>query len=395
MTEDTQAVETTVTEEPAEVATEPKAEPAPAPEKDLSPRDALREAAKKLGSEPPPKREEPKREAKTEKTTGPVRGPDGRFAPQEQPETPKPDDGQVLQKPVEATELPKPDAEKPSPYRAPQGWSPAAREALLKADPVVQAEAAKRERDYAVGIQQHAERAKVGDQFREVAQPYAMLFQQNGVDPITGIGQLLKTSAALNYGAPQQRAQVLANMVRNFLGTDEQAIQLLASAIDTGGGSSPQGPQQVNPNAIAQQVREQIFGELARARQQTAIQRASEQRAKLIEQFGHASGGFFEDVEPDVADILELATRRGKSITPEEAYNRAVMLHPEISKIFQQREAAKAAATARAATQRTEVAASSLRSQPAANPGGKIGQALSRQDAIRRAAADVAGRGRV
>jgi hypothetical protein len=75
---------------------------------------------------------------------------------------------------------------------------------------------------------------------------------------------------------------------------------------------------------------------------------------------------FMDDVREDVADMMELASRRGVALTLEDAYNRACKLHPEVSQVLQQREAAKAANALQASTQRARAASSSVRSQPTA-----------------------------
>jgi hypothetical protein len=75
---------------------------------------------------------------------------------------------------------------------------------------------------------------------------------------------------------------------------------------------------------------------------------------------------YFWDVKDDMADLLDLAANRNLALTPLEAYNRAVMMHPEISKVLQQRQAAQAAVNPNGSTQRARAAASSPRASPTA-----------------------------
>ena len=382
MSEETQ-VETTVSAEaPATETAAPAV--APAPEKPLSVGDALKAASKKLSDEPakPASKVE-------EKPVTPVRGTDGKFS--KAPETAAVEKSE--EQPVKAAEkAAESQAEKPTApdVRAPQSWKPAARELAAKLPPEFKPlleEANRRERETSIAIQQHSERAKVGDAFREVLTPYEALFRANGVDPVRGTAQLAQTAWVLNTGAPAQRAQAIAHMVKSFLGTDEQAIQLLAQAID----GAPAAPAQrqaqpVDPDAIAARVEQTILGRISQ-------QRVEKVRMD-VEEWGK-DREFFQDVRADMADIVEMSARRGKSITREQAYDLAVSMNPEISSVVKQREAAKSAATAQATTQRTETAASSVRNQPGGTSTLAGKNNLSHMDALKQAAADLAGRGRV
>lgn len=90
---------------------------------------------------------------------------------------------------------------------------------------------------------------------------------------------------------------------------------------------------------------------------------------------------FVDELREDMADIIDRANRRGSPITLEQAYNRAAREHPEISKVFEQREAAERAAKASASTQRSRLASSSVRSNPSTTPvAGK--QSLDLRSAI-------------
>jgi hypothetical protein len=63
-----------------------------------------------------------------------------------------------------------------------------------------------------------------------------------------------------------------------------------------------------------------------------------------------------------------------------DAYNRAVQLNPEVSKVFEQREAAKRAASPNGPTQRARAAASSVKSTPATGIRVSQGNGTLRED---------------
>ena len=66
-------------------------------------------------------------------------------------------------------------------------------------------------------------------------------------------------------------------------------------------------------------------------------QQVAREAAQSVEAFIQAQE-FGNDVREEMADILEVAARRGRDMTLEQAYNQAVRLHPTISKIVSQRE---------------------------------------------------------
>jgi hypothetical protein len=75
---------------------------------------------------------------------------------------------------------------------------------------------------------------------------------------------------------------------------------------------------------------------------------------------------FFADVKDEMADIIELAAKHGRTITPRQAYEKAVSLHPEVSKVVEQR---RAFANQTGSTQKAMAAASSVKSSPASGIG--------------------------
>ena len=99
----------------------------------------------------------------------------------------------------------------------------------------------------------------------------------------------------------------------------------------------------------------------------------------------------FADVREDMADLMEVAQRRGRELSLDAAYQQASAMHPEIAKIVAQREAAKRAARTPEATARARNAASSVRSSPMSpvNAGGSKG---SLRDDLEAAFEEASGR---
>jgi hypothetical protein len=77
--------------------------------------------------------------------------------------------------------------------------------------------------------------------WRAATQPYEHIFA--GAPPHQLIGSLLRSLSVLQTGHPQQRAQVARPIVRDYLGTDDGALTLLANAIHGAGAGSRSKPR--------------------------------------------------------------------------------------------------------------------------------------------------------
>lgn len=242
--------------------------------------------------------------------------------------------------------------------KAPQSWTPAAREAWASLPPAARDQVIKREREVTVAMQESAEARRFAHQFQERMRPYEAFIRAENSDALTATDNMMRTAVALRTAPPPQKAQVIAQIVKQFLGTDQQAIELLATALE--GAPQPQQQQhQPAPVDIEAVVNRTIQARLQAVHQQKAVGE--------VESFGQTHE-FFEDVRPDMALFMDAATKAGRPMSLDDAYNHAIALHPEISQVMQQRQAAPNAATAQQAAQRAMAAASSVRSTPASSP---------------------------
>lgn len=317
-------------------------------------------------------------EAAQAATPGRSRDTAGRFAPKDKAVAPAPKQGSSNSPPATASVSPPTDAAvapltpetpatPPTPtLKAPSSWKPAAREAFAKAPPEVQAEAVRVDYEVRKAMQESARARQFESEFSQATQPYAAMFQQAGLNPVQAAQSAFRTIHQLQSGDPRARAAIFADLMRTYP-TD---VEALAGAID-----NPASRPAVDPEAIVRQAEERMMAKLE-ARQRQHLQAKTGQE---LETFA-ASHEFFEDVRHEMGGIMEAANVRSQAavargeppieMTLEEAYNRAIWANPEKRAIVQQREQAKSAATAQAATQRASVAASSVRNQPATPVNG-------------------------
>jgi hypothetical protein len=317
--------------------------------------DSLEDGAS--GGDEPPDAPEPEAEAKevTPEATeeqGPAKEPEGR------------DDKGRFKSPrrlqatkatsIKSVVAPNSTPAPPETLRAPQAWKPATREKWAALPPEVQQEVIRRERETTATLAESAEARKSWDSFRQAVAPYEGQIRAEGSDPVRAAASLFQTAQALRTAPPQHKAQLVASMVRTF----GVPIDALDAAL--AGQAPPQQSQQAfDPNALSQQVTNQVLQQL----QQHRAQAAAKEVAEEIETFSQTHE-FFEDVREDMADLLDMASKRGVRLTPEDAYKKAIALHPDVSEAVQQKEAAKRAENARASTQKARAAASSIKSQP-------------------------------
>jgi len=287
------------------------------------------------GDTPEPVAEEPAPTA--------VRDEQGRFAPKaEAPQEPVPQQTEAQ----EITPGPKPGPRAPE-ERAPASWSPEVRQHWQTLPPDVRQEVFKREREIQQTLQESAEARRTVESFSRVIAPYEAYIRAENSNPLQAVDNLMATAVRLRTGTAPELADMVAGIVQQFgLGRFGQSfIEQLDGALASKLGNAPQVPGQP---AAAPQLQQALQQELAPIKQfmsqieQAKYQREQEtvrQATQSVEQFLQQAE-YGQDVREEMADILEVAARRGRDMTLEQAYNQAVRLHPTISKIVSQREQA-------------------------------------------------------
>jgi 5'-deoxynucleotidase YfbR-like HD superfamily hydrolase len=117
------------------------------------------------------------------------------------------------------------------PIKAPQSVPLAMREKWAAVPREFQEFWAKRENDINTRLTQTAEDRKFADRFKTVLQPYSEVFKQHGVDSVQHVHGLLQVNHALHAGTPEQRAQILFNLVNQFIGQDPKGRQVFGGLL--------------------------------------------------------------------------------------------------------------------------------------------------------------------
>jgi hypothetical protein len=345
---ETEPVETPAAPEPAAAS-----ETAPEPKEQTAAQRA-RDEAGRFASTPKPEKVEKAPEPKAEtRTAVPVKGPTTQTPPPVAPEPP-------------AVSV-----------KAPQSWKPAAREAFAKAPPEVQQEALRRESEITRTLQETAQARQFAQTTHQAISAYEGVARTRGLDSMTWAGEALQERAILQAGPTTQRAPILARMLAEG---GQDLIQQVASILD--GQAAPQHAPQPQPVNIQAEVQRAIQAE----RQQMMAGQADQ----AVRAFVATQPEYLNDVAHDMVAVLNAAAQSNdpalRNMTPEEAYDRACWMNPEIRERIQKSKQAEAARTPQPVTEQQRRAAASVRSQPAPAPAGKP---KGIKEAMERAADDL------
>lgn len=245
--------------------------------------------------------------------------------------------------------------------KAPQSLTALEREAFAKSDPVVQQALARREKEYARGIQEHAEVRKSHEAFKAAVAQFEGFFRAEGADPIKALPVMAQHFQAIRHGTPDQAGEAIANLIRNGRAT----VETIAAALDR------QPSAQAQPTA--QQYQDPRVDQLLSQLQQAQQQQQESSRQREITEF-QSKNEFYGDVAGEVEKLV------GAGFPRDRAYALVVKSNEEIQKIESQREAAKAALERAGAHQRAVNASTGLKSSPAAPVKGA--QPKSWRDAL-------------
>ena len=215
----------------------------------------------------------------------------------------------------------------------PATWSAGAKAIYASLPEIARKEIAKRETDYARGIQQYAEKAKFADSFMREAQPYEAMLRNEGSNPVAALSSFLKQAYMLRTATPQERGRLIMATAQKF-GADmtpylgQQAEQPAGQTQDL---SQVQAlvqqlvaphlqkiQQWENSQATAQQHQEQQM-EQEISSQITAFQSATNED-------GSPKHLYFENVRP----LMSAFFANGQAKDLEQAYDMACFANPEV-----------------------------------------------------------------
>lgn len=256
--------------------------------------------------------------------------------------------------------------------KAPQSFRGPAKEAWAQTPETVRVEVLKREKEIATQLAGIGEERKYAGTMKAAFAPFEAQIRAEGSTPEAAIGKLMNTAMALRTAPPAHKAKLVAGMISDFgIPLEHLVAELQGQGSRQPAQEQPQHQQQVDPAAIAEQVRAQLMQQFGTQRDTALVARAETEVSSFLDSqpmHGLDGADYSDEIRADMADIIERASGRGSTITLERAYSLAAREHPEVSKVLSKQERAAGAAKANASTQQARVAASSVRNQPATQP---------------------------
>jgi hypothetical protein len=215
-------------------------------------------------------------------------------------------------------------------------------------------------------ISQNDHHRKFTEGFGQVIRPFAHLIQSEGSTPLQAVKNLMTTAAGLKVGTAEQKARIVAEIIGNY-GVD---IGTLDTVLAGGAHKAAGKPAAVDP-AIMQAL-QPVYGFMSEVQQarQARTQRQMEEANEIVER--SSTLPYFDDVREDMADLMEVAAKRGIEMTIEQAHEKALALHPEIAKeVARQKATEEARANGGTRLAKARRTASTLTGAPASGDGGK------------------------
>jgi len=289
---------------------------------------------------------------------------------------PESKDEPVVEKPADDKEVAaKPDENKsdvpakPSRVdRPPSSWKGQAKGEWATVPLAVRQEVARREAEVEKVLREAAPLRQFQQQFQQTVAPYMARIESYGTHPVQAIGNLLKADYLLSSAPKQQRAQLMAQFIKDY----EVDIMELDNALSGSAQPNPQGQQSDIEQRIMQQVQQMVAPFYQQQAQ--ATQQIQQKAVTTVEQMAedHIKYPYFNEVRADMADIVEMMAKRGVDMTLEDAYARAIRINPEVSSQMERQTTMQNANHQHQQAQRAKLAASSVSGSPAAGGGGSF-----------------------
>lgn len=239
--------------------------------------------------------------------------------------------------------------------RAPVSWSPAVREYWKDLPKEVKEQVAKREREVVQALGQSTAARRFAEEWSGMVRPFEPLIAAQQATPFQAVKRLLEIGAGLYTGTQANKAHIVSELIKQY----EIDLRVLDETLAKG------APVNTEDSRIEQIVAQRMapFNQIIQQNQQAAFQRQQAVRTEISTELGNfaKNAEFFEDVRLDMADLMDLASNRGRPMTIQQAYDQACQLHPEIGKIVKQRATALEAKKRKEEAEARRNAGSSIR----------------------------------
>ena len=250
--------------------------------------------------------------------------------------------------------------------RPPTSWKKEAKGEWAALPLQARQEIHKREAEINRVLQQSAPDRQLAEQFKQVATPHIDRMRQRGIDPVQATAGLFQTDFVLSTGAPRDKAALMAKLIMDYGVSVQELDNALAPLVN---GSPQAQPQQPDITAIIQQQLSQALAPIMQ-REQQQRQNAYHEVEQTVESMAlDPKYPFFDTVRVDMADLVDLFSRRGIYLSLDDAYNRAIRMNPDTYGQLERQSTVSTATQAHQAAVRAKNAGSSISGAPAGGGG--------------------------
>src|ERR1044072_3152269 len=148
--------------------------------------------------------------------------------------------------------------------------------------------------------------------------------------PMKAFHGLMTTAARLTTSHPQGKAQVIAEIMRNYGVTPQILDEVLTAQMQSGG--APQTPVNNDPPAWARPLFN-FMQETAQAKKERERRTEQEAAAELAE---FEKKPFFNDLQSDIGLLMDRAAQKGQLISVEQVYIKEKKMTREIDEVWRQ-----------------------------------------------------------
>ena len=260
--------------------------------------------------------------------------------------------------------------------KAPINWGAEAREEWGNVPASVKQTIVDREREIATTMQNTVEARRTHDHVANLGNKFASVLAAEGAEsPLQAVEHLLTTVAQLQMGNSAQKAQRMASLISHYnidIGALDQALV----------GETPEVSQEDQIQQGVMAVLNQMGIDPNNPAPPQGGQGPSQEDVNSqIAEFAK-DNEFLMDVREDMADLFEIATKQGKTLTLKEAYDKAVAMNEGVQKVIANRKSQEIRKNKDLASKKK--AASSVTGKKSGSGGGD-NKELSRGDELRKA----------
>ncbi len=214
--------------------------------------------------------------------------------------------------------------------KAPASWKPEEKEAWKDLPKSVQTRITAREAENDTLLRETAQARRTHDIIGQFNTGYSQLLASEGApDVFTGIKGMFDTVALLANGSQTAKATKVAQMIKHY-GIDINTLDAVLVGEKPENSQTSELEQMIETRMKPVNNLMKMMENNQNSQRQTQVDTANSEVAAF-------QGEFLSEVRNDMADLIDMAAARGEDMSLQDAYDKAVMLRDDLTKIISAR----------------------------------------------------------